>query len=250
MLKPIQAACLEPSSSTAKVSAPMPDGSGPGWSKRCWSFHSTRNGAAGCHHHHVFIPVEPGIDRHRYDRTVPHQGHNAFVFHQLGRDLPGQFRVPLVVLDDVLDRSAMDAAIGVDAIEKRRGRIGSSREVSGRRVAVDATHLDGLSGGRLAVAQPAFRAVAICHGRRRRPVRSKVVTAANSQLSVSFHYPPMKFDDGRSGCAPSNLFEIFFFGDGAAFALGLPWSSGCRNGCSGSIRFHAGKGCLPSVSGT
>ena len=125
------------------------------------------NGAAGCHYHHVFILVEPGIDRHRYDRTVPHQGHHAFVFHQLGRDLTGQFRVPLIVLDDVLDRAAMDAAIGVDAIEKRRRRIGSSREVSGRRVAVDATHLDGLSGGRLAVAKPAFRAVAICQGRRR-----------------------------------------------------------------------------------
>ena len=79
----------------------------------------------------AFVLVELGVDRHLDEAAVAGQRHHAQVLDELGRDLPGNLRVPLVVLDPQVERPTADAAVGVDAGEVRPHRVGAGGEVVG-----------------------------------------------------------------------------------------------------------------------
>jgi hypothetical protein len=93
-----------------------------------------------------------------FDETVAgDHRHDLLVVDELGRRLGGLLRLPGVVLEGIVDRPAVDSAIGVDAFEIGRRRVARRAEVGRTGPPDDAADRDRLSRRLLAIVQAADR---------------------------------------------------------------------------------------------
>ena len=82
------------------------------------------------------------VDRAVEDREPGHERVDLVVLRELGRERADLLRIGAVLLDDEVDRVALDAAVVVDALEVRRGGVGAVGEVDARDLGRDRTGLD------------------------------------------------------------------------------------------------------------
>ncbi len=90
------------------------------------------------------------------------QGDDLFVLHQLGCYLGRDFRVPLIVLDQIFHWSPIDAAISVDAVEIGLCRLRCRRKIVKTCLADDRTDLYRLPACHLTIVQSAARCSDSC----------------------------------------------------------------------------------------
>src|SRR5581483_12605 len=100
----------------------------------------------------VVLPVRPALGEAR----VADDADDLVARDQLPRERSLLRRVQLLVVEDVLDRTAVDAAVVVDAVEVRLRRLADRREVDARDEHVDAADLDRGACRLLPVPEPAL----------------------------------------------------------------------------------------------
>src|SRR5213079_1891665 len=86
----------------------------------------------------VVLGVRPALGEAR----VADDAHDLVALDQLARERGLLRRVELLVVERVLDRTAVDAAVVVDAVEVRLGRLADRHEVDAGDEHVDAAELD------------------------------------------------------------------------------------------------------------
>ena len=120
-------------------------------------------------HQYVAGLIEFGVGRAFDEARIADHADDLGIVDKFRGHLSCGFRIPLIVFNAVMDWTAVDAAVGVDAIEISRGRLRRAAEVGGTGLADDRPDLDWLTRCCFAVAQSAFRRV----GRRSRRCRQR-----------------------------------------------------------------------------
>ena len=148
-----------------------------------------RNADAGDHQHVVGL-VELGVGAAFDEARIADQADDFGVVDELRGHLRGGLRIPLVVLDAVMDRTAVDAAVRIHASEISGGGLRRAAEVGRPGLADHGADLDRLAGRGLAVAQTAFwfgGASAAC----RRQRHGGADDGPGKHQCYSHHFPPL-----------------------------------------------------------
>ena len=108
-------------------------------------------------HHDILALIKRSIHAAFDDAVAADHGDDFVILDQFGGDLRGNVWSPLIVGHDVFDRAAVDAAIGIHALEIGVRRFGRRAEIIRPGDPIDRSDRDRLARRRLAVVQAAAR---------------------------------------------------------------------------------------------